>query len=142
MSRPRIVLDTNVLLVSISRRSRYHWVFRAIVERRISLCLTTEIALEYEEIITRHMGASAAADVLEAVESAPDTVWMRSPYRWHLIPADPDDDKFVDCSVAAGATIVTEDRHFDALEEDGFPPVRVIGVEDLRRLLEGEGVDR
>ena len=135
MSRPRIVLDTNVLLVSISRRSRYHWVFQAIIGRRLALCLTTEIALEYEEIITRHMGASAAADVLEALERAPDTVWMRPPYRWRLIPADPDDE-FADCAIASGATIVTEDRHFDVLEEDGFPPVRVIGVEAFRRLLE------
>ena len=45
----KVVLDTNVLLVSISQRSRLHWIFDALLKGRYSLCVTTDILLEYEE---------------------------------------------------------------------------------------------
>ena len=47
-------------------------------------------------------------------------------YRFNLIKADPDDNKFVDCAVIAGATyIVSNDRHFRELQEYDFPKVNV-----------------
>ena len=140
MTAPRVVLDTNVLLVSVSARSPHHWAFRALVDRRATLCLSTEIALEYEEVLAAHMGRAAADDVMEFFEVAPNIEWVRSAYRWQLVTADPDDDKFADCAVAAGATVVSEDRHFDPVRNLDFPPLRVVGIEGFRRLLdEGEG---
>lgn len=56
MAAPLVVLDTNVLLVSLSRRSKYHWVFRALIDEVFHLAVTTEIVLEYEEVVERHMG--------------------------------------------------------------------------------------
>ena len=51
--------------------------------------------------------------------------------RFNLITADPDDNKFVDCAVIAGATyIVSNDRHFDELKQYDFPKV------DVRKLSE------
>ena len=135
MRRPRVVLDTNVLLVSVSRRSPYHWAFQAAVDKRIAPCLSTEIGLEYEEVIAAHMGRGVADDVMEFFESAPHVVWVRASYRWRLISADPDDNKFADCAVAAGATLVTEDGHFDTLRDLGFPPIEVVGLDGLRDLL-------
>lgn len=52
----KIVLDTNVLLVSISPRSPYRWVFDAFIDEKFTLFVTTDILLEYEEIISKHMG--------------------------------------------------------------------------------------
>jgi len=45
----RIVLDTNVFLVSIGQKSKYHWIFKALLERKYSLIVTTPILLEYYE---------------------------------------------------------------------------------------------
>jgi uncharacterized protein len=39
----RIVLDTNILLVSVSDRSPYHLIFKSYIENKYSLCVTTEI---------------------------------------------------------------------------------------------------
>jgi len=50
---PRFVLDTNVLLVSISSRSPYHWIFRGLLDGHYELFLSNEILTEYEEIIGR-----------------------------------------------------------------------------------------
>ena len=140
MTLPRIVLDTNVLLVSVSARSRYHWAFRALIDQCATLCLSTEIALEYEEVLAEHMGRAAANDVMEFFEVAPNVEWVRSAYRWRLVTADPDDDKFADCAVASGATLVSEDRHFDPIRDLDFPPLHVVGIEGFRQLLaEGAG---
>ena len=65
MTAPRVILDTNVLLVSVSARSRYHWALRALIDQRATLCLSTEIAFEYEEVLAAHMGRAAADDVME-----------------------------------------------------------------------------
>lgn len=55
---------------------------------------------------------------------------MKSPsYAFHLIKADEDDNKFVDCAIVANAKyIVSNDRHFDVLREISFPKVDVIKI--------------
>jgi predicted nucleic acid-binding protein len=57
-------------------------------------------------------------------------------YKWDLMVADPDDNKFVDCALNAGADyIVTNDRHFNVLKSLGFPPIKVINIETLKSIL-------
>ena len=54
--------------------------------------------------------------------------------RLHLITADPDDNKFVDCAFAAGATyIVSDDAHYNVLKDIPFPHLIVL---KLRAFLE------
>lgn len=70
---------------------------------------------------------------------------MRSPniakndpyFHFRLIEQDKDDNKFVDCAIAANAKcIVTEDKHFKVLENIPFPKVEVIGIEDFKCYLD------
>ena len=133
----KVVLDTNVLWVSISRRSASHFVFKALLEGRITLCVTTDILEEYEEIIGEMLGGAAAEAVMATVENLQNTVLATRYYRWLAIVNDPDDDKFVDCAVAANAVcIVTEDRHFNVLRTRIFPTVTVLTIEQFRLLLD------
>lgn len=127
---PTVVLDTNVLLVSISDRSPYHWIYKSLREGRYDLVVTTDIVLEYEEIIGQHLGGDVAGDVRDALTRYPNVVPVRRYYRWNLIEADPDDNKFVDCAVAGNADcLVTNDRHFDVLKRNLYPRVTVITPE-------------
>jgi len=58
---------------------------------------------------------------------------MRIVLEGNLIPADPDDNKFTDCAIAAQARfLVSEDRHFAVLRKVEFPKVEVIGVKAFR----------
>jgi predicted nucleic acid-binding protein len=53
-----------------------------------------------------------------------------------VIYADPDDDKFVDCAVAANAKfIVTEDNHFNVLKNYAFPAVEIIKLDDIIKMI-------
>lgn len=139
MSSPalRIVLDTNVLLVSISSRSKYHWIFEALLAGRFDLLLSNEILSEYEEIIADKFSPETASDVVRTLLVLPNVELVHPSYRWNLILADPDDDKFVDCAIAANAhALVTEDRHFCVLDEVAFPKLRRVDIEAFEILLQ------
>lgn len=57
-------------------------------------------------------------------------------YRWNLIYEDYDDNKFVDCAVAANAQyIVSNDGHFRVLADIEFPPVNVILADTFLKIL-------
>ena len=77
-----------------------------------------------------------ARDVRTALARYPNVVPVRRYYRWDLIEADPDDNKFVDCAVAGGADgLVTNDRHFNVLGRIRYPRVTVVTPEAFRTLL-------
>ena len=64
--------------------------------------------------------------MLEVILNNPHTLFINTFYKFNLIAADPDDNKFIDCAVAAQAKyIVTEDRHYDELREVEFPQVDI-----------------
>lgn len=131
-----IVLDTNVLLVSISTRSSSNWVFQQLVEGGYTLSVTTDILDEYAEIIEQHMGADFAQAVVDLLVDLPNLNQINKYYFWQLIEADPDDNKFVDCAIAANADyIVSEDRHYRTLKNIEFPKVEVLTIEEFKAVL-------
>lgn len=132
----RIVLDTNVFLVSIGRKSKYHWIFKALLERKYSLIVTTPILLEYYEIISQRADKVTAEDTLKLLLSLPNVIQTIVYYNWNLIVIDKDDNHFVDAAIAADAAVlVTEDKHFNILKTIDFPKVNVIGIKDFEDFL-------
>ena len=133
-----IVLDTNCLLMSLSRRSPYYTIWREYVDGKYTLCITTEILAEYEEILTEKMGSEIANNVITAILDLPNTKLIQVFYHLRLITADPDDDKFVDCAFKANARyIVTEDLHYNVLKQTPFPFIDVIDIDEFIKILKG-----
>lgn len=133
-----IVLDTNCLLMSLSRRSPYYPVWRDFVEGKYTLCISNEILAEYEEILTDKVGAEIASNVITAILDLPNTKMIQVYYHLRLITADPDDDKFVDCAFKANARyIVTQDHHYDVLKQTPFPFIDVVGIDEFIKVLRG-----
>jgi len=133
---PRIVLDTNILIASIGRSSPLRWIFDALLEGHFTLCLSSAILLEYEAVLTRKTTASIAQNVVRLLAVLPNVERIEPRFYWHLITKDPDDNKFVDTALAAGAhALVTHDAHFDVLHARRFPPLHVIDAEAFRDML-------
>lgn len=127
-----IVLDTNVLVMSISARNVYHKVWQAFLQGDYTLCVSNEILEEYVEVLTRNINVRVAEAVVYAILTRWNVRKLDPHYRFHLIKADEDDNKFVDCAIAGNARyIVTEDQHFDVLKEISFPKVAVINIDDF-----------
>lgn len=128
----KVVLDTNVLLVSISQRSRLHWIFQSLIENKYILCVSTEMLAEYAEIIEQHMGSDTSTSVLGVIQNLPNVHWVTAYYRFHLLK-DEDDNKFVDCAISANAEyIVTHDKDFNLLKNIEFPKVHILDTDAFK----------
>lgn len=133
-----IVLDTNCLLMSLSRRSRYYPVWRDFVDGKYTLCITNEILSEYEEILTAKVGPEIASNIINAILDLPNTRMVHVFFHLHLITADPEDDKFVDCAFKTNARyIVTQDHHYDVLRQISFPHIDVVDIDEFMKVLRG-----
>lgn len=135
-NKVKIVLDTNVLLVSISPHSQYHWIIEHLISGNYELYITNEILTEYEEVIAERYDKQKVNDLIELLLSLPNVYQIIPHFRWNLIVTDPDDNKFVDCFVAANAyCIVTHDKHFNVLKQVDFPKISICRIEDFRKKL-------
>lgn len=136
MPNRKIVLDTNCLLASLSRQGRAYPVWKAFQDGRYTLCVTNDILEEYEEIIAQKTTTSIARSVIDLIIKSPNVEQVNTYFHWNLIVADSDDNKFVDCAFACGATyIVSNDAHFDILKEISFPQLLVKSLNEFLELL-------
>jgi len=127
-----IVLDTNCLLSCLAARSKFHAVWTAFLNEDFRLCLSNEIMTEYEEILTNRISPAFADMIIHVILNSENVVFVYPAFRFNLIPADPDDNKFVDCAIVANADyIVSQDAHFNILKTIDFPKVNVIRIEDF-----------
>lgn len=132
----RIVLDTNVLVQSLSARNALRPIFEAVLESKVELLVSTEILLEYEEVLLRHRSVAEVDRIVRFFRLAPNVHCCEPSFRFLLILADPDDNKFVDCYIAENATLlVTSDAHYRPLAQNLFPIVTVISPEAFLQLL-------
>ena len=134
----KLVLDTNSLIQVLPKRSGYHDLWLSLFDGRNRFCVTNEILEEYEEILQRKTSTALASFVIKAIINNPYTLFVTPYYHFKLIISDPDDNKFVDCAVCAGAkVIVTEDRHFAVLKDIDFPKVIVVSLDEALKLSSG-----
>lgn len=127
----KIVLDTNILIAIIGRRSPYRWIFDALIDGQLSLCVSTDILYEYREILERKTSLEMAENILNFVDIHPATLKTTIYFKFNLLD-DPDDNKFVDCFIASNAEfIVSNDGHFQKLKGLGFPQISVLKLDEF-----------
>ena len=61
----KIVLDTNVLLVSIPKKSPYRIIFDSLLNKRFVLIISNDILSEYMEIIAKKSNVMVATNIIE-----------------------------------------------------------------------------
>lgn len=132
----RLVFDTNCLIQCIAHRSKYHEIWLSILDGRNLLCVSNEILEEYEEILERKASHDFAKLAISVIVNNPYTVFITPYYHFDLIKQDPDDNKFVDCAVAGNAKfIVTEDHHYNILDEIDFPKIDIIKLDEMMEFI-------
>ena len=136
-----VCLDTGVLLQIFGRRQPFYSILRALLDGRITLAVSTEILLEYQEVTTRLSGAERwreVAALLDLLAQLHGNIRHTGPqFRFKVIATDPDDNKFCDCAIAAEANyIVTEDNHFEVLKTAGYKPKPIAPEEFIRQFLQ------
>lgn len=136
MRKPNVVLDTNVFIVSLIPHMKYYWVYQKVLYGEYNLLISNEILAEYQEQLTTRYDLSFVETNLDFLLLLPNVRLVHPSFRWNLIEDDPDDNKFVDCAVAANADcIVTHDRHFRILNQIEFPAVKPVTISEFKVLL-------
>ena len=132
----RVVLDTNCLLPAVFPRSIYHWVWDCFRRGDFTLCYSNEIIAEYEELLSRLYPPEMTENAMLLLLNSRNVEKVIPHFKWNLISADPDDNKFVDCALNAGADcIVTNDKHFNMLKNINFPPINIINIDTFKRIV-------
>ena len=135
----KIVLDTNCLIASLSRHSDYYPVWSGFQTGKHILCVSNDILEEYQEIIEQKTSPIVAKNVIDLLLKSKNVEYVTTHFKFGLIAADHDDDKFVDCAFAANATyIVSDDSHFDVLKDVEFPRLLVLKLKEFLGLLQAE----
>ena len=133
----KIVLDTNVLLGSLRRGSVLRPIWDAFLRGDFTLVVSNEILNEYQEIIERQTRPEIGSNVINAILERPNVQKQAIYYRFDLLTADPDDNKFVDCALASNAHfLVSDDRHFRVLKTLDHPKINLLTADEFLILLE------
>lgn len=115
----RVVIDTNVFVSSFfggtPRRIIAPW-----KSGTVTLCLSRPILREYVEVL-RRLGLEdqrELGELLHLLARGVHTVFTVKTPKLHVVQADPEDDKFIECAVALTAEfVISGDRELTAIKE-------------------------
>jgi len=128
----RIVVDTNILIAIIGRKSPFRWIFDCIIQGKLILCVSNEILFEYREVLERKTNTEVAENVINFIAVNPFTEKKEIYFNFGLISQDADDNKFVDCAISANAfCLISNDNHFQVLKTIKFPQVSVLTLPEF-----------
>jgi uncharacterized protein len=132
----RAVIDTNCLRASIPPQSPFYQLYLSFKTGQFEWYVSTEILLEYEEVISKTYSSNTVQLVLHQLAIAPNVVFAEPAYKWQLIENDHDDDKFSDLAISVNADyLVSEDKDFGIFDSLSFPTLNVVGLETFLSIL-------
>ena len=138
LSTMRIVLDTNGLVASLGVTSPFREIWLGLHDCKYTLCVSNEILFEYQEIIAAKTTPAIANHVIDFILNSENVEFVVPFYHFELVTADHDDNKFVDCAIAANATyIVSDDKHLRPLQFITFPRLAVLKLMEFVEILKG-----
>ena len=135
----RVILDSNVLLVSLPKLSKYRIIFDEFLNNNLTLIISNEVLTEYIEVISRFTNEVVASNVSELLIVRSNVEKYDVYYNWKIITEDFDDNKFVDLAISSNSDyLVTNDKHFNILHDIEFPKVKVISLDRFLELLKNK----
>lgn len=127
----RIVIDTNCLLAILPSQSPYHKVWTDFLNQEIEICISNEVLMEYEEILSIKTSPFFANAIIKTLLNKRNLIRVTPVWRFNLITSDPDDNKFVDCAICGQAEyLVSNDKHFKVLNDIQFPPITLVTLQE------------
>jgi uncharacterized protein len=127
----KVVIDTNVFVSGIFFNGPPYQVLKAWRDSKIELIVSLDILDEYRrvaEILAEEHPTINLAPILGLVIQ--NAVIYSAPKLSDAVCEDPDDDKFLACSLASGSTIIISgDKHL--LEVSGYRGIEVLKPRDF-----------
>jgi hypothetical protein len=74
MSKLRLILDTNIFLVSLAPNYKYHWIYQSLIQDKFEVAVSNEILIEYQEQIAYRYGLEHADASLDFMLLLPNVI--------------------------------------------------------------------
>jgi putative PIN family toxin of toxin-antitoxin system len=135
-----VCLDTNTVVQALAEGHPFHPILDAWVAGQLTWAVSTEVLLEYEEVLTRLSGPARwrkLARLMDLAELTSANLLRVTPsFRFNIVTSDPDDNIFADCAVTAGADyLITEGQHFAVLATAGYKPQPITPREFIAKFI-------
>lgn len=132
----RVVIDTNCLIASLPPQGDYYWLYEAFEAEQFEWLISNEILSEYLEKLTEFYSEETALLVYSIISTAVNVTFTEPFFKWQLVTADPDDNKFADLAVAGNVDcLVTNDKHFNPLKTLEFPKLTIVTLAEFKQVL-------
>lgn len=124
--KPRVVLDTNVLVAGLrSRRGASFQVLTALERQRFDIVISAPLVLEYEAALQEHQPETVFSrdEITSFVDSLCAVAQHQEIfYLWRPTLRDPSDDMVLEVAVAGGcnAIVTFNERDFQAADRFGI----------------------
>ena len=127
----RIILDTNVLISGIFFKGPPYQVLSAWRDGHIDLIVSEKIFTEYVEVCQRLNDKYPTIEIHGILDLIALNAQFYQPIESKSqITADPDDDKFIECAIAADVRIIISgDQHL--LDVNGYHGIEVVRPADF-----------
>lgn len=134
--RPKLVLDTNVLITTLNRKNPEFAIYTAFEQKSFDWIVSTEVLAEYEEKLADFYSATTANLVFDILCTATNVIFTEPFFRWGIIQEDPDDNKFADLAISASADgLLTFDRHYQIFKDLSFPILTILHPKDFQSFM-------
>ena len=131
----KVVIDTNIIIASISSRSQFRVIIDQLFAGRFQMVVSAEILLEYEEKIGEIFSTETAENFINALLLLPHVI-RTEPLFFSKLLHDEEDNKFLDIYYASMADyLVTNDRHFNILKKIKLPVHHLLNVSQFVKIL-------
>lgn len=138
MTAHSIVLDTNVIISAVLFGGTPREVLEMVIAGRLKAFVSPAMLAELREVLARprfHMSGRQVERLVEEFRGLAREV--EPAVQVAAVPSDPDDDRVLECAVAAGADfVVTGDNHL--LDLDRFHGIRIVTSAQLLREVQAE----
>ena len=116
----RVVLDTNVVFEGLTKRaSACGIIIDAWRAGLITVCVTTAILAEYEDVLSRKLSARRWSEIQIVLDELLDgqTEFIQIYFVWRPVSRDPGDDHVIECAMNASTPLITSNlRDFRSAE--------------------------
>ncbi len=132
---PKIIVDTNIYISAIFWGGKPREIIELGRSGNIWIFTSIEIENEIDEKLRLKFNLDADEAVKVLLDFSAFTIPVKTTKRIIAVADDPDDDKFIECTISCGADyIVSGDRHLLALKE--YEGIRIINAADFLSFVE------
>lgn len=134
----KVVLDTNIILASVFRKSKFHKIIIDLFSSKFELHISSAILLEYEEKLSELIGKEATESFIKALILLPNVKFSEPLFDSNLL-VDTDDNKFLDVYYSAQCDyLVTNDKDYNILHKIKTPVHNLLKAVDFLKIISKE----